>query len=183
MGIEEGSVKDGVIVRAIATDNLVSRNAARYPVAELPMLVELLPGKPATLDHAWGGVASEWGVITSAAMERVEPPASLTSEDAAIVKAEGYFQVVVEITCPSGTSYLADFDNGIRTHCSIAAGYTFMRCPGCKCGEDMFSRECVNDFWSLPYYERVGVVDAFEISLVTVPAVKAAQILIEEESE
>lgn len=173
-------MKDGVIVRAIATDNLVSRNAARYPLAELPALAELLPGKPATLDHAWSGVASEWGVIIAAILEQVEPPANLTAEDAAIVKVEGYHQVVVEISCPAGTSYLTDFDHGIRTRCSIAAGYTYMRCPGCKCGEDMFSRECVNDFWELPYYERVGVVDAFEISLVSVPAVKAAQILIEE---
>ena len=176
-------MKDGVIVRAIATDNLVSRNAARYPVAELPMLVELLPGKPATLDHAWSGVASEWGVITAAVMERVEPPQNLTAEDALIVKAEGYYQVVVDISCPAGTSYLQDFDNGIRTRCSISAGYTFMRCPGCKCGEDMFSDDCTNDFWKLPYYERIGVTDAFEISLVTVPAVKAAQILIEDKSE
>jgi hypothetical protein len=37
----------------------------------------------------------------------------------------------------------------------------------------------VNDFWDLPYYERFGVCDGFEISLVVVPAVKQARVLVD----
>jgi hypothetical protein len=170
---------DAVIVRAIATDNLICRNAARYPLSELHRLVVTLPGKPATTDHDWYECNDEWGVIVSAELIQAEPPTDLSDLDQAIVKAEGYHQIIVEIACPPDTTYLRDFEYDIRTRLSIAASYTFMRCPGCKCGEDVFSRECENDFWELPYYERIGVVDALEISLVSLPAVKAAQILIE----
>jgi hypothetical protein len=174
---------DAVTVKAIATDNLVSGNRARYPLSELPALVKFLPGKPATLDHDWFDCTDEWGIITSASLLKTEPPPDLDAEDQAIVKAEGYYQVIVEISCPPDTPYLGDFQYGIRIRVSIAATYSQMRCPGCKCGEDVFSRECVNDFWTLPYYERIGVMDALEISLVSVPAVKAAQVLLSEVSD
>jgi hypothetical protein len=171
--------EDAVIVRAIATDNLVCRNAARYPASELPRLVASFPGKPATLDHDWFECADEWGVVVSATLQQAAPPENLSDDDRAIVAAEGYYQVMVEIACPPDTPYLKDFEYDIRTRCSIAATYSQMRCPGCKCGADVFSRECVNDFWQLPYYERIGVVDALEISLVSVPAVKAARVVTE----
>jgi hypothetical protein len=173
---------DAVIVKAIATDNLVCSNGARYPLGELPKLVATLPGKPATTDHDWYDCEDEWGVITSASLVQAEPPKDLSADDQAIVKAEGYHQVIVEIACPPDTPYLKDFEYGIRVRISIAASYSQMRCPGCECGESVFSRECPNDFWELPYYERIGVVDALEISLVSLPAVKAAQIVLSEVS-
>ena len=170
---------DAVIVKAIATDNLVSLNAARYPLGELPALANFLVDKPATVDHDYFECADEWGLIVAAAVVQADPPNGLTDENKAIVKAEGYHQIHVEIACPPGTSYLQDFPYGIRIRCSITAIYSFMRCPGCKCGGDVFSPDCTNDFWELPYYERIGVTDALEISLVTVPAVRSARVLLE----
>jgi hypothetical protein len=169
---------DKVIVLAIATDNLVSRNGARYPLAELPALAKYLVDKPASIDHAWTTVEKEWGTIVAAEVVKATPSPDLDEYNQAIVKSEGYSQVHVEIACPDDSPHLKEFDMGLRIRVSITAAYTTIRCPGCSCGEDVWSRECVNDFWELPYYERHGVCDAMELSLVTIPAVKAARVLV-----
>ncbi|NJN87073.1 MAG: hypothetical protein HC881_13235 [Leptolyngbyaceae cyanobacterium SL_7_1] len=165
------------IVEAIATDNLVSRNEARYPAAELPTLARYLVNKPASINHPnafRGSVEDEWGTIITAEVQTTPPPLDLSAENAAIVAAEGYFQIRVKISCADDVAHLDAFRKALRLRVSISAIYSYMRCPGCKCGENIFSRECVNDFWTLPYYERHGVTDALEISLVSVPAVRSA---------
>jgi hypothetical protein len=169
-----------VVVSIIATDNLVSRNEARYPAAELPLLATYLVGKPASIDHPSpfrGTVKDEWGTIFSSQVKSVPAPVGLSSENQAIVAAEGYYQVWVDVSCAVDSEHLPEFRKKLRTRVSIAAIYQFMRCPGCKCGADIFSRECVNDFWSLPYYERHGVSDALELSLVSTPAVLSARVV------
>jgi hypothetical protein len=174
------SMTDPVIVRAIATDNLVSRNGARYPLSELAALAKYLVDKPASIDHPSayrGTVKDEWGTITAAQVEKAEPPTDLSQENKLIVQQEGYHEVFVDVACDIGTEHLEAFKKLLRRRVSIAAMFEFMRCPGCTCGEDVFSPHCVNDFWDLPYYERHGVCDALEISLVSVPAVRSARVV------
>lgn len=169
-----------VIVRAIATDNLVSRNGARYPLSELPTLAKHLVGKAASINHPTarhGTVTDEWGNITAAGVEKAEPPIYLSDDNKLIVQKEGYHEVWVDVTCEVEVEHLEAFRKSLRRRVSISALYTSMRCPGCTCGESIWSPNCVNDFWDLSYYERHGVVDALEISLVTVPAVVSARVV------
>ncbi|MBD2465720.1 hypothetical protein H6G89_32550 [Oscillatoria sp. FACHB-1407] len=169
-----------VVVRAIATDNLVCRNSARYPAIELPKLAVYLVGKPASIDHPSafrGTVKDEWGNITAAGVEKAEPPTDLDDHNKLIVQKEGYHYVWTDITCDVAVEHIEAFKKDLRRRVSIAAMYQFMRCPGCTCGEDVFSEKCPNYFWELPYFERCGVVDALEISLVSTPAVRVARVV------
>lgn len=165
-----------ITLKAIATDNLVSRNGARYPASELPTLASLLVGCPAIQDH-WAEIEKEWGTITDAQILKTTAPPDLDELDQAIVEAEGYQQIVVEIQTRADNPLLADFAAGFKLRVSICAAFTKFRCPGCNCGEEnFFSDKCPNGYHSVPYFDRVGVCDAFEISLVVIPAVKQAKI-------
>jgi hypothetical protein len=165
------------ILRAIATDNLVSRNCARIPVGELAALARFLVNKPAITDHNLYSVETSWGRIVSAVVESAVPPVEMSEENQAIVQGEGYRRIVCEIAVEPGHSVIRDIDFDRVGELSITFLYSEMRCPGCTCGKAVWSDDCPNDFWTLPYYERHGVTDAFEISLVVVPAVKEARIL------
>jgi hypothetical protein len=165
-----------VTLKAIATDNLVSRNGARYPASELPTLASLLVGCPAIQDH-WAEVDKEWGTITDAQILKTAAPLNLNELDQAIVEREGYQQIVVDIQTRADNPVLADFAAGFKLRVSICAAFTTYRCPGCNCkAENFFSSDCPNGYHSVPYFDRMGVVDAFEISLVVIPAVKQAKI-------
>lgn len=165
-----------VTLKAIATDNLVSRNGARYPATELAALANLLIGCAAIQDHC-DLISREWGTITDAQISRTTAPPNLDELDQAIVEREGYQQIVVDITTRADNPLLADFAAGVKLRVSICAAFTTFRCPDCNCkAENFFSSDCLNGYHSVPYFDRVGVVDAFEISLVVVPAVKQAKI-------
>lgn len=165
-----------VTLKAIATDNLVSRNGARYPASELPVLAALLVGCPAIQDHC-DLINREWGTITDAQISKTAAPSNLDDLDRAIVQSEGYQQIVVDIQTRADNPLLADFAAGFKLRVSICAAFTTYRCPGCNCkAENFFSSDCPNGYHSVPYFDRTGVCDAFEISLVVIPAVKQAKI-------
>ena len=165
-------------VTAIATDNLVSRNGARYPAVELVALAQLLVGKATVTDH-WTMVEQEWGTISRAWVEKVEPPADLDEINRAIVRQEYYQQVRCEISYPADFPLEQDWQVGLKLRVSICAAYQFLRCSGCSCGHHFFSVKCPNSWSEVVYFDRVGVVDAYELSLVVVPAVKEARVLYE----
>lgn len=167
-----------ITLKAIATDNLVSRNGARYPASELPVLASFLIGCAAIQDHR-DLIDREWGTITDAQISRTAAPADLDELNQAIVESEGYQQIVVDITTRTDNPLLTDFAAGVKLRVSICAAFTTFRCPGCSCKEgNFFSSDCPNGYHSVPYFDRVGVCDAFEISLVVVPAVKAAKVVL-----
>jgi hypothetical protein len=167
-----------VTLKAIATDNLVSRNGARYPASELPVLASLLVGCPAIADH-YPTVDREWGRIRDAQILKPSPPPNLDEHNQAIVDEEGYQQIIVDVETRADHPLLADFASGVKTRVSICAAFTTFRCPGCNCkAGNFFSSDCPNVYHSVPYFERVGVCDAFELSLVVIPAVKQAKVLL-----
>ncbi len=167
---------DQTILRLVATDNLPSRNAARYPASELPALAHHLAGAAATVDHDWR-TEKEWGFVVDAGVSIEVPPPNLDESAAAIVSAEGYQQVWVNVATDDQT-ILERLELGLNLRVSIAAAFSIMRCPGCNCkAGDMASYECPNMPWDVPYYDRIGVVDALEVSLVLIPAVRSARVL------
>lgn len=166
------------LLKAIASDNLISRNRARTPLGELPMLAQCLQGKPCTTDHNTYNVEKEWATIARAWVEKVEPPPGLDPLNSAVVAREGYYQVMCELSVPDDSPHLLAFDRGLRLRVSIQFMYTYPRCPGCTCGENYWHRACLNSYADIDYLERIGVTDAYELSLVVVPAVTAARVLV-----
>lgn len=168
---------DAVLVDAIASDNLIGRSGFRNPVSEMPALAKFLKGKPALIDHEMGEVEGGWGRIVETAIVQAVTPDDLDELNQAIVQKEGYWQLHCTIAVAPDHPYLKDFDYESKGELSITFVYSQIRCPGCTCGDAVWSRNCPNDAYSLPYLERFGVSDAFEISLVCVPAVKSAKVL------
>jgi hypothetical protein len=163
-------------LRIIATDNLPSRNNARYPASELPALAAYLIGAAATVDHAWRA-EKEWGTITDAGVMVEVPPTDLDDDAQKIVVSEGYRVVWVDVATDDQT-VLGRMERGLNLRVSISATFSLMRCPDCDCkAGNMASYECPNMPWDVPYYDRIGVSDGLEVSLVLVPAVRSARVI------
>lgn len=161
-------------ITAIATDNLPNRSMGRFPAVELPKIAQSLVTNSASVDHS-DYYRNQWGTVTRAWVERLEPTAEQRAEYADVIAKEGYQRVMVEIESRPEI----DVKPQAGDHLSITAMYRDLVCPGCDCEErDAF--ECPKArkaLETLGYLDRSGVVDTLEISLVLVPAVKGAVIL------
>lgn len=170
-------------IKLLFTDNLISRNRARWSSKEIQRMPNLIVGHRGTLDHAWGNVANRWGIVTSARAVKSAPPDDLSPEERTIVDKEGYWYAECDINVP-----VSDIPNRawlnemiqvlLLSENSIGFSYKFMRCPDCVCSAgDMRSPKCPNSFEDISYYERVDVQEIFEISFVEIPDVRRARIL------
>ena len=170
-------------VKVLFTDNLVSRNRARWSAAEIQKMPSLIVGHRATLDHAWGSVANRWGIITSAKAVSGNVPNDLSPEEKAVVDKEGYWygecDIEVGIANVPSRAWLAEMiQSQLLSENSIGFSYQYMRCPNCECAAgDLRSPKCPNSWEDISYYERVNVQEVFEVSFVEIPDVRRAQIL------
>ena len=170
-------------VKILFTDNLVSRNRARWSAAEIQKMPSLIVGHRATLDHAWGSVANRWGIITSAKAISSNTPNDLSPEEKTVVDKEGYWygecDIEVAIANVPSHAWLAEMIQGqLLSENSIGFSYKYMRCPNCECAAgDLRSPKCPNSWEDIPYYERVDIQEVFEVSFVEIPDVRRARIL------
>lgn len=165
-------------MKAIATDNLVNRNRARIPAAELQALADYLIGVRVVADHVW--LAGQvFGEITDAVVLSLEPPPRLSDTNQAIVAKEGYKAIQVEFDHQvdhANAAFLGD--RSFVKNISIAFGYETPVCADCNCGfKGLLDPDCTKSFWDLEYYERHQISDAYEFSVVAVAAVKNAMLL------
>jgi hypothetical protein len=112
-------MSDPVLVRAIATDNLVSRNGARIPKSELAALAGYLKDKPAIKDHRMFSVDTSWGRIVETAVEAATPPDDLDEHNRLVVNAEGYWVVTCSIAVQPGHPILDELACGNKGELSI----------------------------------------------------------------
>lgn len=168
-------------IKLLFTDNLISRNRARWSAAEIQKMPSLIVGHRATLDHAWGSVENRWGIVTSARAVSGEAIGILSPEEKAIVDKEGYWygEATIEIPDIASKSDIIQMISGsLLSENSIGFAYKFMRCPNCECAAgDLRSPKCPNSWEDISYYERVDVQEVFEVSFVEIPDVRRAQIL------
>jgi hypothetical protein len=170
-------------VKVLFTDNLVSRNRARWSAAEIQKMPSLIVGHRGTLDHAWGSVANRWGVVVSANAVKGEIPKDLSPEEKAVVDKEGYWyaecDIEVAIANVPERGWIADMIKcQLFSENSIGFSYKNMRCPNCECkAGDLRSPKCPNSYEDISYYERVDVQEVFEVSFVEIPDVRRARIL------
>ena len=168
-------------ITILFTDNLISRNRARWSAAEIKKMPSLIIGHRATLDHAWGSVENRWGIVTSAKAINGTAIGELSPEDKAIIDKEGYWYGEATIEVPSITCNAEIMDkisSSLLSENSIGFAYKFMQCPNCECAAgDLRSPKCPNSWEDISYYERVDVQELFEVSFVEIPDVRRARIL------
>jgi len=168
-------------IKILFTDNLISRNRARWSVAEIKKMPKLIIGHRATLDHAWGSVGNRWGIVISAKAVSGTAIGKLSPEDKAVINKEGYWygECVIDIPDISSTAEIMEKIQGLLlSENSIGFSYKNMRCPNCECSAgDMRSPKCPNSYEEISYYERVDVQEVFEVSFVEIPDVRRARVL------
>lgn len=170
-------------VKVLFTDNLISRNRARWSAAEIQKMPSLIVGHRGTLDHAWGSVANRWGVVVSAKAVSGIAPNNLSPEEQSVINKEGYWyaecDIEVAIANVPSRAWLAEMiQGGLLSENSIGFSYKYMRCPNCECAAgDLRSPKCPNSWEDISYYERVGIQEVFEVSFVEIPDVRRARIL------
>jgi hypothetical protein len=160
-------------MRAIVTNNLVNRSGSRFPARELPLLADYLKQVYAVTDHILL-VDRVWAKAVDAVIEAAEPPllAGIYAEfNQAIVTLEGYQQIVMELE-PYDHPATDLVKQGI-TPVSITSAFTMLACP--LCDQDVW--DCKHAFSEIPYFNRTGVVDAIEVSLVGAAAVREAKVI------
>lgn len=180
--VDAGEQAAIVLIQCIATDNLPNRSGMRIPAGEFPALARLLRDKPASVGHPWSNPLSNWGRITDTALLVFKDvPAGLSKADKKSIAGEGYQQILLTIAVQTGHPYLEEFACDRLREVSIAFAYSQMRCPGCDCGKDIYpSYGCPRLPDTQPYIERFGINDAFEVSLVAIPAVRSARVVFDD---
>lgn len=170
-----------MIVKLLFTDNLVSRNRARWSAAEIQKMPSLIVGHRSTLDHKWGNVIQRWGNVISAKAVKGSAPNDLSAEEKAIVNQEGYWYGECDINIPDipeNIHITRMTEKLLLSENSIGFSYKYMRCPNCECAAgDLRSPKCPNSWEDISYYERVDVQEVFEVSFVEIPDVRRARIL------
>jgi|GEM_PF-4653394 hypothetical protein len=175
--LQETTEVEFVMLEAIATDNLPNRSGMRIPAKELQTIAATLPGKLAIKDHRMGSIDTAWGRISKAWIEAGDE-SKLSKTDRAALNGEGYQVVHCYIAVPADHPELRLIEADLASELSITFTYSQLKCPGCDCGKDIYpSWGCPRSVSAQPYLERHGVTESFEISLVVVPAVKAAHLL------
>ena len=171
-----------MLVEMLFSDNLISRNRARWSSKEIQKMPALIVGHRATLDHAWGSVTNRWGVVTSAIAVKGEPLGTISQEEAEIIAFDDYWYGECDVLIPTGggnqDAIAAMVKSLLLSENSIGFAYTTMQCPNCECAEgDMRSPKCPNTWDDISYYERVDIKEIYEVSFVEIPDVRRARVL------
>lgn len=195
------SSDDLVVVKIRAADNLLTRDLSRWGKDALSELAALMPGVPLTLDHDWDEVSKHIGKVFAASVRVSDINGPYTAEainkagnfnfNRQIVADEGYVELVADC-------YLKDFNHacdrilsGEYSHVSQGGfRYRDVGCPNCK--TSFFDAGCphrlreqgefdpVDDDDIAPYYIRQDVFDMGELSVVSIPNLPMAQVLLAE---
>ena len=160
--------------KAILCDNEIDRDFERFSLKALQDLQKLFLGKTVIKDHTW---AADNQVARIYATELVETPKTTKA-------GETYTQLVAHcymVRTESNADLIAEIKAGIKKEGSI--GCSASSCICSICGTDNAKTYCRH--WPGKSYEKeggpqvctftlAGARDAYEFSLVAVPAQKAA---------
>ena len=154
--------------RLAACDNQVDRDDERFSDRTLEELAQLYPGKPVLLDHSWSA-KEQTARVYGAAVEA--DPAR-----------EGVKRLILRCYVPrlNSTQRAIDaIETGLRRECSVGCAVKNQICSICgnpyfeSCmhvkGQDYDGQRC--------HVVLDGAEDAYEVSLVAVPAQKEAGVV------
>mgnify|MGYP000844946907 FL=1 len=155
--------------RLAACNNQVDRDLERFTEPTLEALAKLFVGRPVLLDHKWSA-GSQTARVYGAGVE--EMPG-----------VEGGQQLVLRCYMPrlqGNGDTLAAIETGLLRECSV--GVEMERAVCAICGTDRTSAWCEHVKGreyegKLCYIELDGAADAYEVSLLPVPAQSAAGVV------
>ena len=155
--------------RLAACNNQVDRDLERFAEAALEGLAELFVGKPVLMDHNWSA-GSQTARVYAAAVE-------------AMPGKEGGRQLVLRCYMPrlqGNGDTIAAIESGLLRECSVGVAVSGAICS--ICGADRATTWCEHIKGAeydgkLCYIELTGAKDAYEVSLLPVPAQPAAGVV------
>ncbi len=162
------AAEDVFTFRLAACDNQVDRDFERFTEGTLSEMAERFVGCPVLRDHRWSADAQTARVYAGA----VEPGPG-----------EGVRRLVLRcymVRTPESAPTIAAIEGGILRECSVGLAVRRVVCS--LCGADQRETLCQH-FPGREYDGQVchmdldGVADAYEISLVAVPAQPAAGVI------
>jgi hypothetical protein len=197
VGMEPLTADEVVVLPFVAANNLVTRNIGTWTEPDLRTMADLLPGLPALLDHDWDEVGKVVGRVFAAevqqsrsAPDEVLDRAGYGNVNRQIVKEDGFVQVVAWIFFEAANPVVNSLRFGRLDEVSVGGfNYTTIQCPLCCVSfDDEACPHLLPSPWLdlsipeirklvAPYYERIGLIDLMEISLVTTPACPNAGVI------
>lgn len=154
------------VFRLAACDDQVDRDHERFTAKALERLAELYPGKPVLLDHRWSSGAQTARVYA-----------------AQVEETGGVHRLVLRCYMPrteGSRETIAAIESGVLRECSV--GVSVGSCVCSICGADNGKTLCAHDpgreyNGKLCHMDLDDVLDAYEVSLVAVPAQREAGVL------
>ena len=145
--------------RLAACDNQIDRDCERFTDATLEQLAKIYVGKPVLRDHKWSAETQTARVYDAQVVSEGE------------VKRLVLSCYMVRTTSTADT--IAAIEGGILRECSVGCSVQHVNCS--ICGADQ--RRTLCEHWAgkeydgaLCVFELDGAADAYEVSLVAVPA-------------
>lgn len=161
--LRELSAEEVFTFRLAACDDQVDRDGERFTAETLTELASLYVGRPVLRDHTWSAETQTARVY-----------------DAEVVESDGVHRLVLScymVRTASAADTIAAIEGGILRECSVGCAVKSVVCS--ICGADQRETLCKH-FPGREYDGEVcvmelrGAADAYEVSLVAVPAQPAA---------
>ena len=166
--LRELSAEEVFTFSLAACDNQVDRDDERFSDATLHELAQMYPGKPVLLDHNWSA-KDQSGRVYAAEVREDEARA-------------GVKRLILRCFVPrleATKDFIEAIETGLKKECSVGCAVKHRKCS--ICGEDYYE-SCLHIRGQEYNGQRCHVVlegaaDAYEVSMVAVPAQKEAGII------
>lgn len=166
--LRELSAEEVFTFSLAACDNQIDRDDERFSDATLHELAQMYPGKPVLLDHNWSA-KDQSGRVYAAEVREDEARA-------------GVKRLILRCFVPrleATKDFIEAIETGLKKECSVGCAVKHRKCS--ICGEDYYE-SCLHIRGQEYNGQRCHVVlegaaDAYEVSMVAVPAQKEAGII------
>ena len=166
--LRELSAEEVFTFSLAACDNQIDRDDERFSDATLHELAQMYPGKPVLLDHNWSA-KDQSGRVYAAEVREDETRA-------------GVKRLILRCFVPrleATKDFIEAIETGLKKECSVGCAVKHRKCS--ICGED-YHESCLHIRGQEYNGQRCHVVlegaaDAYEVSMVAVPAQKEAGII------
>ena len=187
------SAEELVCFEFIGADNLLNRSGGKWHSTALQQLADLLPGLALILDHDWDEASKSQALIYKGWVETA-PTAPLDLLEAAgngaynrmIAQAQGWITTRFDVAIRASSPLVDALRFGEVGRISLGGfDYADIWCPLCDCSYyDDACPHYLNGGWGdeknpliMPYYERKGVTDLCEASIVLCPNLPGAKVV------
>lgn len=157
--LRELSAEEVFTFRLAACDNQIDRDCERFTEATLEQLSKIYIGKPVLRDHKWSAETQTARVFDAQVADEGEVKRLVLS--------------CYMVRTASTADTIAAIEGGILRECSVGCAVEHVLCS--ICGADQRTTLC--EHWpgreydgQLCHFELDGAADAYEVSLVAVPA-------------